>query len=498
MADSTFEALEKWVRDIIWKAMADWINAAIDSANEKLNALIREKLTAHMTLATSPVLVQITEKRLDSFVFLVRGNVPIGDAFSMYARLEVEVPIDIHLENLPLPPVTIKQWNAVACDLHLGQNPITETVLALAYVDGQWSGRGKLQFKYWGFGLDVFLGGLTDRGAMIGIGVNSMPAPVPLGMTGLALRSTYGELAYNFKPRLFNRTTNPTAMDYALWAGATGSDRWEAAAPSETTIGVGVACGIGTLFDNGFMLALAPVGFCVLAPGLVFVIGGEGRVLNTQFMKCSGYLAVDVPSGSLALGLALSANMPAQSGDLFNASGTLDAFFSVTDPAAWYINLGTDQAPIRAEAFGKMIRVALFLMINNSAVAFGIAASLGVSYGVPNKEGKKPVIGVVARVGVAVAARIGWNPVELRGWFEIFLQFGVFLWKFKFMLTGKILVEGNTPHPQRIKGEVVLILSLPWPLPDIPIHSTYERAEIGGVSATPFVDPLMIEKVVLE
>lgn len=486
MADETLDFLNKTVGDALWNAARDFLNippgASETFINTKLAGLTKPDAVA-VPLAISPVAIQVASVVPDtSFTALVGGKIPLSDGFSSFARIEVEVSGRIEMTDGPR--LKILKWNAVAADVQIGENPIANVVLAVAYVNGSWSGRGKLQFKHAGFGLDLTLGGLSGRGAIVAIGINSVPTMIPIGATGLGMGGVRGELAYNFKPRLIARrgpgtglaTKNPTAMDYAAWAREAHPDRWTPAAPSETAIGVGVGCSVGTLLDNGYLMAL-DAGLTVLAPGVVFVIGGNGKLLDARSIRAEGYLAIDILSASIGVGVGVEVKVP-DDGALFDAAGTLDAFWSFKDPSAWYLHLGTEEKPIRASALKGGLKAALYFMIDPENIALGVAISLGTDF-------KLWIFRFTFRIGIAVATRMGTNPFQLEGMFALFFQMGIAIWKIRFIVTMALEVKGCTPHPQYLKGKGKMVIDLPWPLPSIDLDREYDNSE------DPLVPPIL-------
>src|SRR5690606_23295128 len=130
---------------------------------------------------------------------------------------------------------------------------------------------------------------------------------IPLGNTGLCLKGMGGDFAYNFIPRLEGPTgpiASPTAKDYITWArDKEPMNRWDEGPITETSVGVGIRTDLGDLATKGNVLALEPIGLTVLTPGPVFVLGGIGKVLNTDSAGVEGYIVVDIASASLAAGL---------------------------------------------------------------------------------------------------------------------------------------------------------------------------------------------------
>lgn len=94
-------------------------------------------------------------------------------------------------------PITVVEWQALVGDLKISKKNVFEANLAVGYDQGVWLGRGAMKVLPAGFGLDLFLGGLSERGMMIGLDID-LPAPIPLGSTGLGLSGMGGDFAYNF------------------------------------------------------------------------------------------------------------------------------------------------------------------------------------------------------------------------------------------------------------------------------------------------------------
>ncbi len=217
--------------------------------------------------------------------------------------------------------------------------------LGFGYDKGTWLGRGAVKILPAGFGLDIYLGGLSDRGAMIGLSID-LPAAIPLGATGLGLKGMGGDFAYNFIARLEEAglpVASPTAKHYVTWARNTEVlDRWQAGPIDQTAVGVGVNTDLVTLPDNGRVLTLEPIGVAVLTPGPVFVLGGVGKMLSTNSARVEGiWLSTSRPPRWPGMGVIIKIPPP-KSRQLWRrrkvhcgASGTLDAFFSFSNPSSW-------------------------------------------------------------------------------------------------------------------------------------------------------------------
>lgn len=464
--------LENLFKEIIWQALVDlWADIATwteEKVETKLKEL-QEEVGKEKPLSSSP-LVRVSnytttaDPDVDNITFLIRGRVPLFKGVeSVFMRVEITVSTDIDLMSGDFP-ITIVDWITVIGDLKISKKKVFSAQLGLGYDDGVWMGRGAVKILPAGFGLDLYLGGLSDRGAMIGLAID-LPAPIPLGSSGLGISGMGGDFAYNFIARLEKAglpVNDPAANDYVTWArDVEVLNRWEAGPIDKTAVGVGINTDLVTLADNGYVLKLEPIGLAVLTPGPVFILGGIGKLLTSDSAKLEGYIVVDIASASMAMGMGVQVKIPKEGKTyLVRAEGVLDAFFSFMNPSVWYINLGTQEKQISAKVLSDLLRAELFFMINNYRMAFGAGISIG-------GEWKWWIIKLIARVGARVAAVIGWNPVLLEGMFEIWGELGIKIWKFGFILSGSAKVLGHTPDPTKLDVIFKYKLDLPWPIPDI-------------------------------
>lgn len=469
--------LEETVGAITWQAIEDKIGELAAqgeaAAETKLKALaVGEKLSA------SP-LVAVVAKAPDAshLDLLVRGRFKLFDgALAPFVRLQIRISTDLDT-TLGDWPVRILEWQSVVGDLQFEKKDVFQAEIGFGWDDGTWLGRGALKIKPAKFALDILLGGLDERGLMLGVQGN-LPAPVPLGATGLVLTGIGGDFAYNFVPRLNGGVPKQDgsgwdARDYVAWSRDRELDAWEPGPPERTAVGVRLAAVLGDLSTMGWTMQLGPIGLAVLTPGPVFVLGGKGRLVNTDAIAVEGYVAVDVASESLALGLTLDASVP-KDGDvkLLQASGSVDGFFSFRDTSLWYLRVGTKDSPAKVKVLSGLNADA-FLMIGHGALpplTAGAAARDGIFFGVGISYGGSWewwVITFTARVGARAAAGIGWNPFELEGAFGIYGELGLKLWKFWFRLLLQADVIGHLPRPTQLTTEARYVLDLPWPIPDV-------------------------------
>jgi hypothetical protein len=466
---------ESLIKEIVWDGLCDLYADIAGWAEPKIEEKLKELGAATKPLSSSPLVRVIGSTKDDdgevnTITLLIRGRIPLYKYIeSVFMRIELTISTDVDLYFNP--PIKIINWHTIIGDLKISKENVFTVNLGLGYDDGTWMGRGAVKIIPAGFGLDLYLGGLTKRGVMIGFTMD-IPVAIPLDSTGLGLKGIGGDFAYNFIPLLENsgvEVQNPTAKDYITWArDSEPLARWVEGPIDDTAVGVGVNADLVTLADNGKALKLEPIGLMVLIPGPIFVLGGQGKILDMASAKVEGYLAVDIYSRSMALGLGARFMMPPpkkgmkfQKGEKYivDAQGTLDAFFSFANPDAWYINLGNKDNKIKAKTFVDVVRAQFYLMLNNYRIAVGG----GISYGGKYQWWK---ITLTARLGADVAALIGWNPVLFEGMLRIWAELGIKIWKFGFSLRGDAEVWGYTKDPTRLEFIFKYKLNLPWPLPD--------------------------------
>ena len=484
------EWFERLVKELIWRALVDALGELADLAE----AAIEEKLqalTAGEKLSDAP-LVAVVDVAEDKswFVLVVRGRFKdVIWGASPFFRMQIKVSTDVDLHSRE--PLTVLEWQSVVADLQLGQKSDLvswKAELGLGY-DARtdtWLGRGALRFPEAGFGFDVLLGGLNEDGIMIGVDVY---APIPLAASGMMLIGVGGQFAWNFAPRLNGGVPKVPAApwdahDYVDWARSHEIDDWS---PQTRARGLGVRAMVGDMASCGQVLALDPTGLTVLWPGPIFVLGGQGTLIDSRTMAVEGYAAVDVPSESVALGLNLNASAPKDPAKvkLIKARGAADAFFSFQDTSAWYVRFGTSTTPIKAKVLESLDADA-FVMFGHAALpplSEGGGARDGIFLGVGAAFGDKwkwHSIQVTARLGVRLAAGIGWNPFELEGVVAIYGELGLKIWRFSFLLVLQADVIGHVPKPAELTFDVHYSLDLPWPIPNVGGHADFSLGEATG------------------
>ncbi len=482
--DAGSESIEPGKPGFIAELALDWLNG----------------LAVGKRLSSSPLIKVIAKDEEEGTItFLIRGRMKINKGrYSPFVRIEVR------LLTTQLGVDAVATFIAELKIVESEAAPVTEVRMGLGYDGLIFSGRGAARVTPIGFGLDIFLGGLSDRGLMIGIDV-FLPVPIPLGPSGLGLNGIGGDYAHNFKPRLesgleaegpildletgdtppeepVEAVQNPTAIHYIQWARNPDEalDRWVEAPPDETAIGIGVRAYVSDVASAGNLLQIGPAGFAVFTPGAVIILGGEGKLLNADTIGFEAFAVIDAASGSFALGGGVEVKIPS-SGALIELVGKFDSFFSRSDPTSWFISLGTERDPNRAK-FLVTFSAKTYFELNHFRVAFGVELQW--------KEGIKlaSIFEVFILGGGGLRALIGWNPRQLAGALKLFAEAGIKI--LKITLSAKLNVEvwGHVPQPRILEATTTITLNLPWPIPDakIKIKLPREKDDIAPEVKVPF------------
>ncbi|MCO6478091.1 MAG: hypothetical protein J5I94_15785 [Phaeodactylibacter sp.] len=430
---------------------------------EALNSLeVGEKI------ASSP-LIKVIEKDEETVTLLIRGRMKLAKGnFQPFMRIEASFPLDV----LGLPEV-----RTFIADLKIKDpesTPVTEMKMGLGYDGLVFSGLGGARLLPVGFGFEIFLGGVSDRGIMLGIDV-FLPAPIPLGPTGFGLNGLGGDYAHNFKPRLDfisaeeepilsveedpESTEVPAAVRYVQWARSEDLDRWVAADLNETTVGIGLRAYFCDVPSTGTIILLDPLGFSVLTPGPVIILGGRGILLRQDSMTFDSYAVIDIENGSFSLGGAVTLEFP-EDPKIVDVKGFFNSFISFKEPKTWFINVGTPAKPNQSK-FLEVFEAKSFFEINHYRIQFGV--EMAWTYKIP---GLPKRINIFAKLGGGIKALVGWIPKQLAGELTLFGEAGVQILKFKLSasLSGKI--RGHLPKPKILKAELEFKINTPPLIPD--------------------------------
>jgi hypothetical protein len=328
-----------------------------------------------------------------------------------------------------------------------------------------------------------------------------LPAGIPLLQTGLAIYGFNGLLAWHFGP-------NVQAGDWIGWflgtnpAGARGVTQLAKWRVEEPTRGLGAGITIGTLPDTGFSWN-ARTTFIILLPGPDLILSGDGSFLSKgKGFDVKGALGVMITYDGNAA--TLSAAIAAEVGKepVVRASGAAAAFFDFNDPDAWFLNIGTRQAPLNASIL-KVFDATAYLELDEHRLVLGARAGLDETWKLgpltararaelsgealvvrrpPRTTGDASLDGLLELSAFGLAVTIGLNALVN---YDVLAQTAVLLpaWHVRFEIDAylrvKVLVKtftvGGRIEVDLAGGDVAALTPPPLPLAGLSIehaHST--------------------------
>ncbi|UZJ66334.1 hypothetical protein OKW96_09900 [Sphingobacterium sp. KU25419] len=182
-----------------------------------------------------------------------------------------------------------------------------------------------------------------------------LPAPIPLGPTGLGIYGFRGLIGQHYMPS--KRATTPPLSEDATWwdyykakskiTGLEGIaiDKFA----SEPGFSVGAGASIATTFDGGFTFSSKV--FVMLGLPDLFMLEGQAGILRQRIglnddvdPPFSAMITID--NKSVMANLAVDYRLPEKgsfAGDILTVQGKMELAFFFNNASGWYINLGKDQ-----------------------------------------------------------------------------------------------------------------------------------------------------------
>ncbi len=291
----------------------------------------------------------------------------------------------------------------------------------------------------------------------------SLPAPIPLGPTGLGIYAFRGLIGQRYvaNKQKVNLDEEASWFDYYKTPPLGVSlPKFEA----EPGFSLGAGVQVGTATDGGKTFN-ANVFFLLSLPK-VFLLEGRGALLKQR----AGLDATDEPPfyamlaispDSVEAGFGVNLNFP-ESGEIAKIQGSIELAFFFKNASAWYVNVGRetpDEKRVQAEIL-TLFQAYFFMMFSNS----GIRAGAGASWSFDKKYGP---VGVSAGASLDMRGFINFSPTQLGGSIAAaaHLKVKVFGFGFGFELGAGLSAEA--PKPFIVAGYFYLKIELPWPFKDI-------------------------------
>jgi hypothetical protein len=372
---------------------------------------------------------------------------------------------------------------AILGDIRISKEDSYEVILGYGFDNGPpayEAARGKIALKTPSISIDAFLAGSPDNGFVIDFGLGTgnsgssdFPLIIPLGPSGFGMQGIGGTFADNFRPNLAPNSVNeperPTASDYITWAQQQARkplDGWRPLRAGEGHVGgVGLRTDIIDLCTNGFLFRIMDAGFLALSDGPLVVQGGRGQLLQLPRSSFSldAISVLDFKTLTYAVLGAATFRMPGDPNDweLIAARGAITAQISLLNSRDWFLNIGTDGAPITGSFLKDWFSAQVFVMTNFERIDVGARLTWG------GREIDFLGMKFDAYFGMQVRARLGIQPIHFEGSLILFGGIGIRIWKFKIGVELSGIVTLAVLKPFRLRIAAGWRIGMPWPLSDL-------------------------------
>ena len=308
-----------------------------------------------------------------------------------------------------------------------------------------------------------------------------LPAPIPLGATGLGIYGFNGLFGLHVGPTKDEETWHEWYKSPPEEYSVTTVKKWQ---PLYDNYGFGAGIILGTQFDDGCTINLSAL-LIVLIPGPVIMLEGKANLLQQRSadseQEGAFYLlsVIDGRAGTFQLNIDVRFTKE----DIITVNGGLEAFFDFHDPKNWYIYIGRkepEEKRIRAEVL-SLLKANAYFMIDPIGLQTGAAIGLDI-------QRRFGPISVTIIAKVAFEAAIFWKPTQLEGMLWLYGELGFRIFGIGFEIYLEMLLEGKSPDPYWVHGIARIGIKLFWPLPDLEVKAelTWQGAQ-DPIPVLPFL-----------
>jgi hypothetical protein len=329
-----------------------------------------------------------------------------------------------------------------------------------------------------------------------------LPAGIPLWSTGIALYGMAGLFALEMEPdkslpehaneEWYENLDGKTPGWYKRpEEGVTDlSKKWT---NREGSLGLGAGITIGTVADNGFTFS-GKMLFVIVFPGPILLIEGRANVLKERSSLGDNpvfrALAVlDGRAGTFLVGVSAQYKY-GDGGELIEIGGSVEAFFSFTDPSKWHLYLGQKEPRekrIRAAFIYHLFESSSYWMLDATKLQTGswVGWQAHWSFG---------PLGVTAEAWIESNVVVSWKPVYFHGDLWLHGKAALKIFWFSFGLSLDARLAGDVFDPFHLLAELKVGVDLPWFLPDFDVTITLEW---GPEPEKPLL-PLPLKEIAVE
>lgn len=278
-----------------------------------------------------------------------------------------------------------------------------------------------------------------------------LPNPIPLGP--VSIYGFKGLLGYRYvaeKEAIGMTSANTWYEYYTAPTKGVGVEKFSR--PDQTehysfpfSLGVGAIIGdtmaAGNIISANAMLLLS-------LPSMVMV---EARMKllskRVSFADDPPFFAFFIfGDNSLEFGFGADYKFPENSGDILKIYAEIQAGFFFNNPSAWYINFGTQQAPISAKLLKDLFTLKAFLMISGKGIQAGARGEFRF-------ERRFGPVYILVLAYLELGGRISFERPQVGGYFEAGLAIDINVKIFRIYASVTILLAVESPRPFLIYGK---------------------------------------------
>ncbi|WP_028978944.1 hypothetical protein [Sporocytophaga myxococcoides] len=314
---------------------------------------------------------------------------------------------------------------------------------------------------------------------LIDVGLE-LPAPIPLGPTGLGIYGFRGLVGKHYVATKNAAGVPESGSWYEYYKKKQAPDFKEGIQVSKFELEDGFSIGAGVSFatatDSGRTFSSKV--FLLLSIPELFAIQGQAALLkerigidSTTDPPFSLFLAITKESVTSEFGVNL--RIP-ESGAVFDGKGLIEMGFFFKDAGAWYMNFGREtpnDKRLQARVL-SLFNMYSYLMISGS----GIKAGGGVSFGFDKGIGP---LRVKLSAYMDMAGRLSFRPAQLGGSIALGGEAAIQVFFIKLGLKVFAFLAAEAPKPLMVTGAVGI---------SVPKPSIFRKKKGGGKTINETID----------
>lgn len=289
-----------------------------------------------------------------------------------------------------------------------------------------------------------------------------LPSPIPLGPTGMGIYGFRGLFGHHYVTSKSAVSLPDTAKWYDYYKvkpeGIAVQKFKPPMSPDGKASGFSAGAGVSlaTAADSG--KAFSSKIFLLLSMPDLFMLEGKATILSERVGLTSQdppfFAFIAVTSKEIETGFGVTFKMPKDSGNILTAYAAMNAAFYFHNPKAWYLNIGTKEAPNTGRLL-DIVTAESFLML--SAVGIEVGAKAVLAF-------KRTYIGgsLKADVGayIETGGKISFERFQVAAYLATGGHVDVAILGFGFYIYFDTTLLAEAPKPFKIYGSVHLAVGI--------------------------------------